>query len=221
MSKAIELLKAKKDIINKHKSIYEVITDDTCTSITYGEIKQALAELKPQAQAIGLLRKAGCKCPKPLLGYRPGKGPRCRLCNMEAEEPQSQVSFVQQISCCKCRTTDSKRGWVLGYLCRKCHLEINKEEKPVCENPNCFNGTIKELRDSENAFSLCPYCNKIEEKPVCGTCGDDKKVICPNEKHSLDLLSFQDIGFIKCDICGGDINHEAKYIPCPDCPKEE
>lgn len=28
-----------------------------------------------------MLRKFGCKCPKPLLGYRPNVGPRCRLCN--------------------------------------------------------------------------------------------------------------------------------------------
>ena len=31
------------------------------------------------------LRSAGCKCTKPLLGYRPGVGPRCRLCNTIAE----------------------------------------------------------------------------------------------------------------------------------------
>lgn len=27
------------------------------------------------------LRAAGCRCSKPLLGYRPGVGPRCRTCN--------------------------------------------------------------------------------------------------------------------------------------------
>lgn len=31
-----------------------------------------------------LLKEAGCKCNLPLLGYRPNKGPRCRLCNTEA-----------------------------------------------------------------------------------------------------------------------------------------
>ena len=29
------------------------------------------------------LRTLGCKCAEPLIGYRPGVGPRCRLCNVE------------------------------------------------------------------------------------------------------------------------------------------
>ncbi len=33
---------------------------------------------------IEYLRRAGCKCVQPLLGYRPGEGPRCRLCNTVA-----------------------------------------------------------------------------------------------------------------------------------------
>ena len=32
------------------------------------------------------LRKAGCRCNQPLLGYRPEVGPRCRLCNTVASE---------------------------------------------------------------------------------------------------------------------------------------
>ena len=41
----------------------------------------------------GHLRKLGCKCPKPLIGYSPGFGPRCRLCNVDAEStsaPQTE-----------------------------------------------------------------------------------------------------------------------------------
>lgn len=40
---------------------------------------------------------AGCRCPKPLLGWRPFTGPRCRLCNVEAnawdayEEQQARL----------------------------------------------------------------------------------------------------------------------------------
>jgi len=30
---------------------------------------------------IKALRKAGCKCEKPRIGYKPGKGYKCRLCN--------------------------------------------------------------------------------------------------------------------------------------------
>lgn len=33
---------------------------------------------------IAELRAAGCKCGRPLIGYRPGVGPRCRLCNVVA-----------------------------------------------------------------------------------------------------------------------------------------
>lgn len=37
---------------------------------------------------VALLHDAGCKCSDPLLGWRPGKGPRCRLCNTEAVAPE-------------------------------------------------------------------------------------------------------------------------------------
>ncbi len=33
------------------------------------------------------LRSLGCVCPKPLVGYRPNAGPRCRLCNVEPASP--------------------------------------------------------------------------------------------------------------------------------------
>ena len=32
---------------------------------------------------IGALRSAGCTCLWPLLGHRPGVGPRCRLCGTQ------------------------------------------------------------------------------------------------------------------------------------------
>lgn len=34
-----------------------------------------------EARFVPVLRDAGCQCPRPLLGWRPGVGPRCRLCN--------------------------------------------------------------------------------------------------------------------------------------------
>lgn len=40
--------------------------------------------MRADSQAIALLRRAGCKCNLPLLGYRPKVGPRCRLCNTVA-----------------------------------------------------------------------------------------------------------------------------------------
>ncbi len=38
----------------------------------------------PDAGALAVLRLAGCTCDEPLIGYRPGVGPRCRLCNVHA-----------------------------------------------------------------------------------------------------------------------------------------
>lgn len=32
-----------------------------------------------------ILKKNGCRCERPLVGYRPNVGPRCRLCNVVAE----------------------------------------------------------------------------------------------------------------------------------------
>lgn len=49
-------------------------------------LSAAIQKAKPKE--IALLRQAGCKCPKPLIGHRPGKGPRCRLCNVEAKGGQ-------------------------------------------------------------------------------------------------------------------------------------
>ena len=40
-----------------------------------------------------LLRAAGCRCDIPLLGERPGKGPRCRTCNTEAVWPMTPAAF--------------------------------------------------------------------------------------------------------------------------------
>jgi hypothetical protein len=36
------------------------------------------------------LRGLGCACPQPLVGYSPGFGPRCRLCNVDAETAANQ-----------------------------------------------------------------------------------------------------------------------------------
>jgi hypothetical protein len=36
------------------------------------------------------VQELGCRCEKPLLGYSPGYGPRCRLCNVDAEDQQKQ-----------------------------------------------------------------------------------------------------------------------------------
>lgn len=43
------------------------------------------------------VRTLGCKCEQPLIGYSPGYGPRCRLCNVDSEtmrpEHLSQENF--------------------------------------------------------------------------------------------------------------------------------
>lgn len=50
--------------------------------------------------AIECLRVAGCKCSKPLLGYTPFVGVRCRLCNTqhEAENELRKTSNIAQVS---------------------------------------------------------------------------------------------------------------------------
>jgi hypothetical protein len=48
-------------------------------------LSEAYRALTPeQREQVDRLRQAGCKCSIPLLGYRPGVGPRCRLCNVVA-----------------------------------------------------------------------------------------------------------------------------------------
>lgn len=44
------------------------------------EEKGALALVSDEAEVV----RAGCKCDQVLLGYKPGVGPRCRLCNVQA-----------------------------------------------------------------------------------------------------------------------------------------
>jgi hypothetical protein len=82
-----------------------VIDAETDTSYHYAS--ESLAEAAPQILAlikartpapegeaswiepalVDHLRFLGCVCPKPLVGYRPNAGPRCRLCNVEPASP--------------------------------------------------------------------------------------------------------------------------------------
>jgi hypothetical protein len=43
------------------------------------------------------LRSLGCVCPKPLVGYRPNAGPRCRLCNVEPASPVVPVGSGERV----------------------------------------------------------------------------------------------------------------------------
>jgi hypothetical protein len=49
---------------------------------------------------ISLLRDAGCGCDMPLLGERPGKGPRCRLCGTEATVDQLLRVYMSHVIAC-------------------------------------------------------------------------------------------------------------------------
>lgn len=51
-----------------------------------GEWMNGIPFTDEQRRDVALLRAAGCTDKWPLLGYRPGVGPRCRLCNREAKE---------------------------------------------------------------------------------------------------------------------------------------
>ena len=50
--------------------------------------------------AIECIRIAGCKCNKPLIGYKPHVGVRCRLCNTqhEAENELKKLSNIPELS---------------------------------------------------------------------------------------------------------------------------
>jgi lipid II:glycine glycyltransferase (peptidoglycan interpeptide bridge formation enzyme) len=54
------------------------------------ECREAAATEWMQPALVQHVRELGCKCEKPLLGYSPGYGPRCRLCNVDAEDQQKQ-----------------------------------------------------------------------------------------------------------------------------------
>ncbi len=41
--------------------------------------------------AVRLVRAAGCGCSRPLLGWLPQRGPRCRLCGTIADLPTVQL----------------------------------------------------------------------------------------------------------------------------------
>jgi len=43
------------------------------------------------------LRSLGCVCSKPLVGYRPNAGPRCRLCNVEPASPVVPVKVRERV----------------------------------------------------------------------------------------------------------------------------
>ena len=46
-----------------------------------------------EERQVKLVQAAGCKCSNyPLLGYIPGQGPRCRLCNIEAIDPNPELA---------------------------------------------------------------------------------------------------------------------------------
>lgn len=41
------------------------------------------------------LRFLGCKCPKPLIGYSPTWGPRCRLCGVDSEDARERAEELR------------------------------------------------------------------------------------------------------------------------------
>ncbi len=55
------------------------------------KVKAERDALKVEMRQMDLLRLAGCRCENPLIGYRPDAGPRCRLCNVVADENSTAV----------------------------------------------------------------------------------------------------------------------------------
>jgi hypothetical protein len=68
------------------------------------------------------VRALGCRCEKPLLGYTPMAGPRCRLCGVEpahaldAKTPQSDVQRYDAAVASANREAVERLKSALGYL---------------------------------------------------------------------------------------------------------
>lgn len=57
---------------------------DNVNDLSRTELQRIAEEFQAESELMHELREAGCKCERPLLGYRPNVGPRCRLCNVIA-----------------------------------------------------------------------------------------------------------------------------------------
>lgn len=68
------------------------------------------------------LRVYGCRCETPLLGWRPGIGPRCRLCNTVAPEDRYKDLCPYCGDLCECDLCDVGPGFVQcgPYHCTAC-----------------------------------------------------------------------------------------------------
>ena len=78
----------------KRISIEEWILRELWEAYPEGAAKNQLAS-REMAEFIrrwdtAALRDAGCSCRRPLLGFRPNVGPRCRLCNTVASEDKEK-----------------------------------------------------------------------------------------------------------------------------------
>ena len=62
------------------------------------------------------LRSLGCVCPKPLVGYRPNAGPRCRLCNVEPASPVVPVGVSVDALAQEIRRVDGRHTLGAGAL---------------------------------------------------------------------------------------------------------
>ena len=74
---------------------------------------------KEEKMHIWLLRRAGCTCKLPLLGFIPDQGPRCRMCGVEAK--------LGYGACPDCRWYGIKSGCNVSRDSDQCRL--NKGER--------------------------------------------------------------------------------------------
>lgn len=51
----------------------------------------------PLSRQEEMLWLAGCTCDQPLLGWRPNKGPRCRMCNVVAVGTVEEVWGPEEV----------------------------------------------------------------------------------------------------------------------------
>lgn len=73
------------------------------------------------------LRRAGCKCESPLLGYRPDVGYRCRLCNVVSDK---ELDIVFELKARSQQVWVTDNDLMTNTLCRLAANHIIKLGRP-------------------------------------------------------------------------------------------
>lgn len=83
--------------LDKYRTELQFIEHMTNAAMDMMEDERAVSYYDTDCpRCIDAIRHAGCTCKKPLLGHRPGVGPRCRLCNKESGGAPSEFEIWKE-----------------------------------------------------------------------------------------------------------------------------